>query len=341
MLVLVCGMHRSGSTLVWQITRLLLDGQPGLRNPRDIDVSEFAVAAADPDDLLMAKVHYRPTFARTEFPTEGAIYLYTYRDIRDAIASLYRKGRYAVDDERRGVKATRRGTKRELAGGELWTSMPGVWIAKYEDFRDDIPGLVRNLAATLSVAVSDERVAEICREVDIESQKERVQVARVTGVDEDTRITQNHITDGREGAWRDTLTPQEVGAVEIEAGAWLAAHGYTVETQEGRLNIARARRKGAIAGVAASTPAVSAPVKASPAPKPAPKRATPAPKRRRGRAAQAKVLAVILALVSIVSLVLTIALGEQAWARTVFSLVAAGCAGLLGIAVGWFARRRR
>jgi len=324
-------MHRSGSTLVWQITRLLLEGQPGLRNPRDVELKDFAAAAADPEDLLMAKVHYRPTFSEEEFPREGAIYLYTYRDVRDAIASLYRKGRYTKRDPRRGPRNSRLATRRELAGNDMWTSMPGAWIAKYEDFRNDVPGLVRNLATTLQIELTEERLTTICAEVDIDAQKQRVQAALVVGIDEDSRITQNHITDGREGAWRDTLTEGELGAIELESGAWLVTHGYLVETKQGKLNISRARRKmRAEAGTQTPELDTATPAKATPARRPAP-----------AVVPHAKVWAIVLAALTAVTTVLAIGIGSNFSARLVLSILAVGFAGACGIIVGRVQQHRQ
>jgi len=227
-------MHRSGSTLVWQITRQLLDGSPGLRNPRGVSTEEYPAAAANPDDLLMAKVHFRPALDRDDFPDEGARYLYTYRDPRDVVASLYRKGRFKPDDPERGARPSRLTVRRELRGDEFWTSKSDVWIGRYEDFRDDVPGLVRALATYLDVPVDDAKVDAIVREVDLAAQEERAKAAREHGVDDDLRVTSNHITDGREGAWRDTLTSEELVAIEAESARWLVEHGYAVETEVGR-----------------------------------------------------------------------------------------------------------
>jgi hypothetical protein len=241
-------MHRSGSTLVWQITRQLLDGTPGLRNPRGISTEEYPAAAANPDDLLMAKVHFRPALDRDDFPDAGARYLYTYRDPRDVVASLYRKGRFKPDDPERGARPSRLTVRRELRGDEFWTSKSDVWIGRYEDFRDDVPGLVRSLATYLDVPVDDTRIDAIVREVDLAAQEERARAAREHGVDDDLRVTSNHITDGREGAWRDTLTSDELVAIEAESARWLVEHGYDVETEVGR------RKTADLRGVDAGTP---------------------------------------------------------------------------------------
>lgn len=227
-------MHRSGSTLVWQIARLLLDGHPGLRNPRGISTSEFGAAAKDPDDLLMAKVHFRSSMTREDFPDEGARYLYTFRDPRDVAASLYRKARLKPEHPDRGARNARLTVRRELRGDAFWRSKPDVWIRRYEDFKDDVPALVRDLADYLGVEVDDQRVTLIATEVDLAAQAERATQAKRHGVDDDLRVTSNHITDGRQGAWRDTLTDAEVVAIEGESALWLVAHGYEVDTAVGR-----------------------------------------------------------------------------------------------------------
>lgn len=227
-------MHRSGSTLVWQIARMLLEGQPGLRNPRGVSTSTFPAAAADDSDLLMAKVHFRPSMTREDFPDEGARYLYTFRDPRDVIASLYRKGRLKPEHPDRGARNARLAVRRELRGDAFWRSKPGVWIRRYEDFKDDVPALVRDLADYLGVPVDDQRVAAITAEVDLAAQAERAVQAKRHGVDDDLRVTSNHITDGRQGAWRETLTDAEVVAIEGESAQWLVGHGYQVETAVGR-----------------------------------------------------------------------------------------------------------
>jgi hypothetical protein len=72
-------------------------------------------------------------------------------------------------------------------------------------------------------------VTRIGDHVSVERQRIRVADVRTSGVDPSLRITSNHITDGQEGAWRATLTPEEVAAIEDLAGDWMRAHGYACE----------------------------------------------------------------------------------------------------------------
>lgn len=299
-------MHRSGSTLVWQITRQLLDGAPGLRNPRGVSTEEYPVAAANPEDLLMAKVHFRPALDREDFPDAGARYLYTYRDPRDVVASLYRKGRFKPDDPERGARPSRLIVRRELRGDEFWTAKSDVWVGRYEDFRDDVPGLVRALAGYLGIEADEARVTDIVRQVDLAAQEERAKAAREHGVDDDLRVTSNHITDGREGAWRDTLTSDELVAIEAESARWLVEHGYDVETEVGR------RKTADLRGVDV------------PAREPAPR---PAPARRRSRerwAVPLLLLAAILGVAGTITALTLPAISVLPWALALGSGVVGG-----------------
>ena len=229
MIVIVCGQHRSGSTLAWQVAYELLRSRHSVSAPMGASSRQLWLHALRPRHVRMMKVHFSPSMRRKQFPTWGARYIYTYRDPRDVVASLIRKGRYPIGHERRGPTGVSAIVQRELRGDKFWTRREHAWIGRYETISQDMPGMVRSLADFLDITVTDEEVERITAFVSPERQRERVRDVASSGIDPGLRITSHHITDGREGAWRTTLTPEEVAAIETIAGDWMDSHGYLRE----------------------------------------------------------------------------------------------------------------
>lgn len=229
MIVVVCGQHRSGSTLAWQIAYELLSTTRPVSSPLRTDPTRLWLHALRPRHVRMVKVHFTPALAQHRLPQRGAQYVYTYRDPRDVAASLIRKGRYGPDHEKRGPKGVKAMVRRELRGDEFWRTRENLWVGRYEDIVADMPALVTSLAGFLDVPIDDDLTARIVEHVSVERQRDRVADLRDAGVDPSLRITANHITDGQEGAWRSTLTTDEVAAIEAVAGDWMRDHGYVCE----------------------------------------------------------------------------------------------------------------
>jgi hypothetical protein len=228
--VIVCGMRRSGSTLTFQVTRALLEreNQITVTEPQTgigVEPAEIATVAAAPE-IVLTKMHTVSKSIRDQLPKQGAYYIYTARDPRDAVASLIRKGRLSKNDpERTGF--AKDFAKKERIGSLIYPRMPNVWCGFYEDFVDDIPFLINSIAKFLNIKVTKEWVDQLADELDIDKQRERVQAVKQDfTVRQQTRLTINHITDGRPGSWRDTLLPNEVSDIENQFIDWMLRNGY-------------------------------------------------------------------------------------------------------------------
>jgi hypothetical protein len=223
-------MRRSGSTLTFQVTRALLElnHEITVTEPQTgigVQPSEIPSVAASPE-IVLTKMHTVSKSVRDQLPKQGAYYIYTARDPRDAVASLIRKGRLSVDDPER-IGFAKDFAKKERIGSLLYPKMPNSWVGFYEDFVDDVPRLIRSIAKFLMIDVTDQWVENLAAELDIEKQRERSQsVQQDFSIRQQTRLTVNHITDGRPGSWRDTLLPNEVAEIENHFIDWMLRNGY-------------------------------------------------------------------------------------------------------------------
>ena len=227
-------MRRSGSTLVFQITRALLEAKGDLDvvNPKEglgVPLDQISSIAANSRPIL-TKIHTIPKAQRPFLPRQNAKYIYTARDPRDAVASLIRKGRVDVLDTTR-VGLALDIAKKELTGAKIYSQMPDLWTGFYEEFVDNIPALISALAKFLDVTVNEEWIEKLAVDLDIDKQRERsLAINSDPGIRVETRLTSNHITDGRVGSWRETLTETEVSDVERIFFHWMLRNGYRPST---------------------------------------------------------------------------------------------------------------
>jgi len=228
MLIVVCGMHRSGSTLTYQLTSQMLDDRIDLRHlsgglGKTLDDMRSYAAS---DQVYLAKTHVPTRLFRQALPEVGAKYIYTYRDVRDAIASLWRKGKLPAGHADRGPESAARLVNRELLAGTAFRRMPSLFEARYEDFVADTTDMISSLARFLDVALMPGELERLREETSLERQRDRVKQLAGSERDLSTRITPRHITDARVGAWWHTLTVAEVQAIEHAAEQWLTQHDY-------------------------------------------------------------------------------------------------------------------
>jgi hypothetical protein len=232
MLVIICGMHRSGSTLVAQLVKGLLEAQGTpltiSENGLGSSVEEMLTRAADPDHIWLVKVHQQARRFRDGLPDEGAFYIYTYRDLRDALASAWRKNRLHFGHPQRTAEALQSFIRAQLKAAKVFEARRNLWRGRYENFVHDLSGLTRDLASALNIEATPELIESLVEAARPDEQRRRV--LQLTQGDQTVRassfITSNHITDGREGAWKETLTVAEAELAETLAGDWLKAKGY-------------------------------------------------------------------------------------------------------------------
>ncbi len=206
-IILSAGMPRSGSTWVFNAARLLLRSKGDLGSGW---IEDWATIPRAP--TVLVKVHaHDPFLARSAHAI-----LYSFRDIRDALAS--RKRMFGIDptleDARQWLKFDRR-----------WREQAAVTV-RYESMLADPVGTVADLASALGL--SDADPAGVLRQLaQIDHQTPHIGLG---AYDRETLLHRGHITDGRHGAWGGWLSPAFVRQLEQECGGWLAENGYVLQT---------------------------------------------------------------------------------------------------------------
>lgn len=202
-IILSAGMPRSGSTWLFNAARLLLQSHD---TPSSGWIGDWATLPRRP--LMLVKIHEHDPFLARH--AHGI--LYSYRDIRDALASGKRKF---------GIEPTLELARHWLASDRRWRAQ-ATFTLRYESMLTDPESTVRALARSLRLAPDDAKfILPQLHQVDYQPDR-----ARPGSYDRETLLHPGHITDGRHGSWRGWLSPALVRQIEDECHDWLVENGY-------------------------------------------------------------------------------------------------------------------
>lgn len=211
MLVICCGMPRSASTLQYQMASELVEALGvGRRAGWDWPAVEPSMAeAARP--IRVVKVHDPNPELERKFVATATRYIYSRRDVRDAIAS------YTQKEGQRSPEQIAALARRWLSAGAWFTSRPNCLIAEYESLRDDPIGELRRIEAHLEASLEPRLRRRIVQRLSIEAQRRRLDAGRWRNRepwDDWTLLHPNHIGDAETGKWRALLTDEQIDAID-------------------------------------------------------------------------------------------------------------------------------
>lgn len=205
-LVVSAGMPRSGSTWLYNVARLALQAQHGAGAVAAGWIGDRDRLPAAP--VLLLKVHdFDAALAAGAWRV-----LWSYRDLRDVLASLQRKF----------------GTPATEAGADHFVVQHGHWRVR----------AAHAMRYESMLADPEAEVQAVCRSLEVDPSHAAGVLHATQRLGYDTEGTRNdryhettlyhrgHVTDGRHGAWRDTLPAGLAAAVSRRHAAWLQAHGY-------------------------------------------------------------------------------------------------------------------
>lgn len=193
------GMPRSGSTLVFNIARLILQSDP------DRKLSTGWVRDArrlPPADIYLIKTHgLNPVDA-----WRASRIIYSYRDPRDALVSHARKfGTVPTID-----------TCRQWIRDFDFAKKHAHLMLRYETAMSDLPRTIDRIAGLLKMPVDTREIAEGLPG----------DPAKRRGQDKETLFFEGHRTGTEAGDWREVLAPALQSQISEEFGPWLELHGY-------------------------------------------------------------------------------------------------------------------
>jgi hypothetical protein len=234
MLVICCGMMRSGSTLQYQIATALVEKMGkgiGIGEVRDANCRQL-INAKPEHQMQVLKVHQLRHLkgVKEALEQDEAKCIYSYRDIRDVTTSLIRMRKSTFEK----VTFQTQEIKECINDFYAWTSLKNVLVSRYEEMTKDLTNEVMKISHHLGLNCSLEEAQELANEFSLKKQKMRIeqwqaqQIKESVYYDPKTLLHANHInSDGKQNN-SIKLTSLQIAYLDNMAEKWLKSQSYPI-----------------------------------------------------------------------------------------------------------------
>jgi hypothetical protein len=211
-IILSAGMPRSGSTWLFNAARLLLDHQNN-DNYKAVWIGNIEKQTIENlDNTLLIKIHnYDEALA-----SKADLIIYSFRDIRDSIASNERKFT---------IKPSIEQADNLIELDTKWKQCAD-FILRYEDMMKNKQASLQQLARYFKLPASDKTIEAIQLALDGFSYNSSDKNNGTYNMD--NLMHKNHITNGGYGTWKEQIDPVLITQIEAKYRSWFKTNHYPV-----------------------------------------------------------------------------------------------------------------
>ncbi len=225
--VIVCGIHRSGSTLLFNIINEVLRENRKVVDTYFDEEIKYKEILANERSIVVKKNHtYLPLVAK-RIRQGKTIGFFTHRDIRDVVVSLMQLGWInSVEDWIANYKI-----KSIENNAILYASTPNMHVIHYNRLVHAKPDVVKEVADILNVELTEPAIEHICQETSIKNmRKKHESIPSHNQYRYNNQMMNNHIADRETDKWKQYLTGEEVCRLTKHCKGYLDFFGYNSET---------------------------------------------------------------------------------------------------------------
>jgi LPS sulfotransferase NodH len=221
--IIVCGMQRSGSTLLFNIiNEVLKENNSHIDTFFEEEIKYKKLLASERSTLVKKNHTYLPLVAK-RIKKGQTIGFFTHRDIRDVIVSSIQKGWLNSIDE--WISNLR--IKYMINNSILYAKTPNMHIVSYEQLMGSKTEVIINVANKLGISLSQEAIEKIEKNTSMNIVKKKLQeIPEGMKLEYSDQLHKNHIADGKIGKWRNHLSEEEITRLTLYCKEYLHFFGY-------------------------------------------------------------------------------------------------------------------
>jgi hypothetical protein len=208
-LILAAGMQRSASTWLYNAARLLLTSSPSVAEQFSCGwIGDWKQIPKK--NYMLIKVHdFNKSFA-----DQSKCILYSFRDIRDVLASGIRKFGWIPSLE---------AADNIIIQHEQWMNVADL-VMRYETMLQDKENIITDLARLFDIKnVDPAGIANSIEQLNYQSQGDKNEMYHKTNL-----YHSGHITDGRHGSWKGLIDLDLIQKIEEKHQGWFKKYNYPV-----------------------------------------------------------------------------------------------------------------
>lgn len=227
--LIVCGMLRSGSTLIYQLLCAILEQRGNLQRLGFLQGGQsWLPDEQDSVNRVVKLHHYDEKLAA--LASEGRVVpIYTYRDPRDGVVSAMRQFDIPFDKALEWYEYA-------VSVGNKWESLPYTLSLSYESLIKDLVQLVAVLSAHIDADIDASAMASIAADHTRNKQRDRASQVPKGTYDSANLLHYGHISGSDENSLEYSLNDHEISRIESSLGGWMRTHGYSVPLGTRRLS---------------------------------------------------------------------------------------------------------
>lgn len=221
--VVVCGMQRSGSTLLYNIVNEVLRENRKVIDTFFNDETTYKKILREEVSVLVKKNHtYLPYLAK-RIRQGKTIGFFTHRDIRDVAVSMMQLGWIdSIDEWIQDYKA-----KCIENNAILYASTTNMHTFSYKQLIEDRVTVIREVTKILGVTLDASSIERILISTSLDNMKGKSEsVPSHSRYRFNNQILEKHIVDGKIDKWQSSLSPEESFRLTRHCRKYLEFFGY-------------------------------------------------------------------------------------------------------------------
>lgn len=209
--IVVCGISRSGSSLIYNIVKYLLSRGTHSEMEYFISQGSYYQTLQEKKFLRLKKTHHFSYLLRQRIVVGSTIGLFTHRNLLDIIASMIQKGwANSVDEVLQNSKL-----EGLVYNAILFARTSHIYSFSYIDILNDRRATIKKIAKILKIDITESDIQDCYEKTSPKVVKQNIEFSKKSQVGNkkvnlETGFHENHINQPEDGKWKNVLSDSDI-----------------------------------------------------------------------------------------------------------------------------------